>query len=190
MVSTAGCSHSERNASQYVVLLSNHLVGSLVQILIRFDPDIAKEHPYALELNVLVIGLPNVGKSTLLNALRNTGIKGRQYSTLLDHHCITDLFHHQFNQGTPKAFQTSGNPGMTQSLSTRLRLSIDPLVYAYDSPGVMPPFLGRGTEGAERGVKLALIGTLNSITFSPSVFMRPIVPKLTITNSGDQRRTI
>lgn len=48
---------------------------------------------------------------------------------------------------------------MTQSLSTRLRLSIDPLVYAYDSPGVMLPFLGRGVEGAERGVKLALIGT-------------------------------
>jgi len=70
----------------------------LVQTLIRFDPDIAKEHPYALELNVLVIGLPNVGKSTLLNALRNTGIKGRQYPTLLDHHCITDLlFYHQLN---------------------------------------------------------------------------------------------
>lgn len=30
-----------------------------------------------MELNVLVIGMPNVGKSTLLNALRNMGIKGR-----------------------------------------------------------------------------------------------------------------
>jgi len=38
--------------------------------------DIAKQHPYATELNVLVIGMPNVGKSTLLNALRNMGIKG------------------------------------------------------------------------------------------------------------------
>lgn len=61
--------------------------------------------------------------------------------------------------GTPKAFQTSANPGMTQTLSTRLKLSLDPLVYAYDSPGIMLPFLGRGEEGAERGVKLALIGT-------------------------------
>lgn len=48
---------------------------------------------------------------------------------------------------------------MTQALSTRLKLSLDPLVYAYDTPGVMLPFLGRGVEGAERGVKLALIGT-------------------------------
>jgi hypothetical protein len=48
---------------------------------------------------------------------------------------------------------------MTQALSTRLKLSLDPLVYTYDTPPVMLPFLGCGLEGAERGVKLALIGT-------------------------------
>jgi hypothetical protein len=48
---------------------------------------------------------------------------------------------------------------MTQALSTRLKLSVEPPIYAYDSPGVMLPYLGRGAEGAERGVKLALIGT-------------------------------
>ena len=47
---------------------------------------------------------------------------------------------------------------MTRVLSTRLKLSLDPLVYSYDSPGVMLPFLGNGARGAERGVKLALIG--------------------------------
>ena len=41
-------------------------------------------------------------------------------------------------------------------------------MYAYDSPGVMLPFLGKGEAGAERGVKLALIGvylllTVNSV---------------------------
>ena len=58
-----------------------------------------------------------------------------------------------------KAFRTSANPGLTQTLSTRLKISEDPVVYAYDSPGIMVPFLGIGEEGAERGAKLALIGT-------------------------------
>lgn len=49
-------------------------------------------------------------------------------------------------------------PGMTRALSTRLKISVDPLVYSFDTPGVMLPFLGRGDKGAERGVKLALIG--------------------------------
>jgi hypothetical protein len=66
--------------------------------------------------------------------------------------------------GTPKALQTSAQPGHTRAISTRLKLSEDPLVYSYDSPGVMLPFLGRGDRGAERGVKLALIGKKNFIT--------------------------
>ncbi|KAI0298667.1 P-loop containing nucleoside triphosphate hydrolase protein [Multifurca ochricompacta] len=97
--------------------------------------NIAREHPHIPELNVLVVGMPNVGKSTLLNALRAIGISGP----------------------TPKALRTSAQPGLTRALSTRLKLSEDPLVYSFDTPGVMLPFLGRGDRGAERGVKLALI---------------------------------
>ncbi|KAG6902183.1 hypothetical protein C0995_003279 [Termitomyces sp. Mi166 len=106
-------------------------IRNLSELLVN----IANKHPHAMELNALVIGMPNVGKSTLLNALRNMGIKGR----------------------TPKAFQTGAQPGLTQALSTRLKVSLEPLVYAFDTPGVMLPYLGRGEEGAERGVKLALI---------------------------------
>ncbi len=101
--------------------------------------------------------MPNVGKSTLLNALRDVGISGRMFRNfiLFIRHVFTQLC---ICVATPKALRTSAQPGLTRALSTRLKLSEDPLVYSYDSPGVMLPFLGRGDRGAERGVKLALIG--------------------------------
>ncbi|KAJ7719194.1 P-loop containing nucleoside triphosphate hydrolase protein [Mycena maculata] len=122
--------------------------------------DIAKKYPYAMELNVLVIGMPNVGKSTLLNALRNMGIKGP----------------------TPKALRTSANPGLTQALSTRLKLSLSPLVYAFDTPGVMLPFLGLGEEGAERGVKLALIAGIKEGMYDIEALASYLLYRLNILN--------
>ena len=108
--------------------------------------------------------MPNVGKSTLLNALRDVGIPGRTFCLIFSSVMYLLLVH--VFLATPKALRTSAQPGLTRALSTRLKLSQDPLVYSFDTPGVMLPFLGRGDRGAERGVKLALIGMqLRGIAF-------------------------
>ncbi|KAG1736080.1 P-loop containing nucleoside triphosphate hydrolase protein [Suillus paluster] len=131
-------------------------IKSLSEMLVS----IAKRNPHATEMNVLVIGMPNVGKSTLLNSLRNMGISGR----------------------TPKALQTSAQPGHTRALSTRLKLSEDPLVYSYDSPGVMLPFLGRGDRGAERGVKLALIAGIKESLYDVEALVAYLLYRLNVLN--------
>lgn len=129
-------------------------IKSLSALLVN----IAKRNPHATETNVLVVGMPNVGKSTLLNSLRNFGIAGR----------------------TPKALQTSAQPGHTRALSNRLKLSEDPLVYSFDTPGVMLPFLGRGDEGAERGVKLALIAGIKEGLYDVEALVAYLLYRLNI----------
>jgi mitochondrial GTPase 1 len=89
--------------------------------------------------------MPNVGKSTFLNAFRKHGIKG-----------------------TKKAFQTSNLPGKTRAVSNVVKVLEHPLIYALDTPGVMVPYLGRGAEGAERGVKLALTSEYFVAGWDPS----------------------
>jgi hypothetical protein len=59
---------------------------------------------------------------------------------------------------TGKAFATSSLPGLTRKLTGTVKIYEDPHVYVYDTPGVMVPYLGKGKEGAERGLKLALTG--------------------------------
>ncbi|KAG9090610.1 Mitochondrial GTPase [Ceratobasidium sp. UAMH 11750] len=116
----------------------------------------------AASFNVLVIGMPNVGKSTLLNALR--------WATV---------------EGAAKAFRTSPLPGLTRTTSTPLKLHTNPLVYSVDTPGVMIPFLGRGELGKERAMKLALTAGIKESLFDTESMCSYLLHRLYLLNPQD-----
>ncbi|KAG8544066.1 hypothetical protein GDO81_023132 [Engystomops pustulosus] len=82
------------------------------------------------EISIMVTGIPNVGKSSLINALRRTHLK------------------------KGKASKVGGEPGITRSVLCRIQVSENPLIYLLDTPGVLSPRI----ESVETGMKLALCG--------------------------------
>ncbi|ETN63266.1 mitochondrial GTPase 1 [Anopheles darlingi] len=77
---------------------------------------------------IMIIGVPNVGKSSLINALRNR---------------------HLHRKG---ASQVGALAGVTRSVLNRIRISQDPSVYLLDTPGILQPNIG----DTETGLRLAL----------------------------------
>ncbi|NXT81391.1 MTG1 GTPase, partial [Zapornia atra] len=84
------------------------------------------------EYSILVIGVPNVGKSSLINSLRRLHLK------------------------KGKATMVGGEPGITKAVLTKIQVCEKPLMYLVDTPGVLPPKLG----DVETGMKLALCGAI------------------------------
>ncbi|XP_053307219.1 mitochondrial ribosome-associated GTPase 1 [Spea bombifrons] len=85
-----------------------------------------------LESSILVVGVPNVGKSSLINSLRRLHLK------------------------KGKASRVGAEPGITRAVLSRIQVSEEPLLYLLDTPGVLSPRI----ESVEAGMKLALCGTI------------------------------
>ncbi|XP_014009851.1 mitochondrial ribosome-associated GTPase 1 [Salmo salar] len=81
---------------------------------------------------LMVIGVPNVGKSSLINALRRTNLKKGRGS------------------------KVGGEPGITKAVLTRIQVCERPIIHLLDTPGVLPPKI----QSLETGMKLALCGTI------------------------------
>jgi len=82
---------------------------------------------------VLVVGIPNVGKSTIINRLRGNHLK---------------------IGGRPAP--VAAKPGWTKAVGERIRVSDRPLVYLLDTPGISVPCI----KDMHMGMKLAACATL------------------------------
>lgn len=85
------------------------------------------------DFNIMVIGIPNVGKSSLINALRRMHLgRGGQ------------------------ATRVGAKAGVTMSVLERIKISEDPSMYLLDTPGILSP----ATNDPHVALQLALCGCM------------------------------
>uniref|UniRef100_A0A060T8J0 ARAD1D07282p n=1 Tax=Blastobotrys adeninivorans TaxID=409370 RepID=A0A060T8J0_BLAAD len=106
-----------------------------------------------LGMRVLIVGMPNVGKSTLLNHLRERGTDKKA-----------------------RVQAVGGMPGVTRKVSGIIRVSESPSVYAYDSPGVFLPKV----QDPEDMLKLILIGCVPQTIIDPVILSDYLLYRLNL----------
>lgn len=133
------CGEIKKYASDEIVCtqaITSHNINNILDWAKKTALKYPHLYPY---MCLVVIGPPNVGKSTLINKLRERGVRGR--STL----------------------EVGPNAGVTRTVQTRIRVSLDPPIYLVDTPGIFEPHLSHPINA----LKLALTGALKDTRIEP-----------------------
>jgi ribosome biogenesis GTPase A len=128
------------------VLFSDHKSKKDVRMVLNFAKSFAAQTTSLTGSRMLVVGMPNVGKSSLLNALRMQGVH------------------------RSKAAFTGAQPGVTRKIASGVKI-VDPDpekdregVYVIDTPGVFVPYV----PDADSMLKLALCGSVKDTIIHPT----------------------
>lgn len=111
----------------------NHGVLDILPLATRLVNESSRfNRTQTTENNVMIIGVPNVGKSSIINVLRNVHLKKKS------------------------AARVGAEAGITRAVGERIKIQDNPPVYMIDTPGILQPSI----KDDEMGMKLALVGCL------------------------------
>lgn len=125
------CKDQQCSGVRRIVPLAQELIGASNRYQRADQPDSC----------MMIIGVPNVGKSSLVNILRNR---------------------HLHKRG---ATAVGGVAGITRSVLNKIKISEEPLIYLLDTPGILAPNI----KDTETGMKLALCACLQDHLVGPDL---------------------